>query len=250
VQQGPEQLRGTILGVSLVTIATFRYAIGAVITKKWLSEVPLEGLVATALTAASIMLLPFALLEAVPPLPSPPVVGAIMVLGLLCTAGGFLSFFQLIRLAGSVRATLITYTAPLVAIAAGVLFLQESVTSAVTVQGPLSRRAAFGWVRLHLRDPLIRLLGRAGAGNGLGGHAGVVRVARACGVGADRRECRESNCGRASLSRRTTRGYPGGLLAFMRQKFVGSYLALRATSRVHWLSVYACRIRSAASSLV
>ena len=58
-----------------------------------------------------------------------------MVLGLLCTAGGFLSFFQLIRLAGSVRATLITYTAPLVAIAAGVLFLQESVTSAVTVQG-------------------------------------------------------------------------------------------------------------------
>jgi hypothetical protein len=34
-------------------------------------------------------------------------------------------------------------------------------------------------------------------------------------------------------------GYPGGMLAFMRKKFVGSYLALRAVSRVHWLSVYA-----------
>ena len=70
------------------------------------------------------------------------------------------------------------------------------------------------------------------------------------GVGADRRECRESNRGRASLSRRTTRGYPGGMLAFLRKKFVGSYLALRATNRVHWRSVYACRTRSAASSLV
>jgi hypothetical protein len=58
------------------------------------------------------------------------------------------------------------------------------------------------------------------------------------------------NSSEASLSRRTTRGYPGGMLAFLQKKFVGSYLALRATSRVHWPSVYACRTRSAASSLV
>ena len=34
-------------------------------------------------------------------------------------------------------------------------------------------------------------------------------------------------------------GYPARMLAFMRKKFVGSYLALRAVSRVHWLWVYA-----------
>ena len=45
-------------------------------------------------------------------------------------------------------------------------------------------------------------------------------------------------------------GYPGGMLAFILKKFVESYLALRAVSRVHWPSVYACRTRSAASSLV
>jgi hypothetical protein len=32
-------------------------------------------------------------------------------------------------------------------------------------------------------------------------------------------------------------GYPGEMLAFNRKKFVGSYLALRAVSRVHWLSL-------------
>ena len=62
----------------------------------------------------------------------------------------------------------------------------------------------------------------------------------AAGIGADRREGREDNpLGRASLSRRTTRGYPGGMLAFILKKFVESYLALRAVSRVHWPSVYA-----------
>jgi len=104
-------------------------------------------------------------------------------------------------------------------------------------------------VRLYLRDPLIRLLGRVLVMGlvdrpvSFGSHGAV-------GVGAGRREWRASNRGRASLSRRTTRGYPGEMLAFMRKKFVGSYLALRAVSRVHWPSVYACRTRSAASSLV
>src|SRR5215211_3949726 len=48
----------------------------------------------------------------------------------------------------------------------------------------------------------------------------------------------------------STSGYPGGMLAFILKKFVESYLALRAVSRVHWPSVYACWTRSAASSLV
>jgi hypothetical protein len=34
-------------------------------------------------------------------------------------------------------------------------------------------------------------------------------------------------------------GYPGGMLAFIRKKFVGSYLALRAVSRAHCWPVYA-----------
>jgi Sigma-70 region 2 len=45
-------------------------------------------------------------------------------------------------------------------------------------------------------------------------------------------------------------GYPGGMFAFIRKKFVGSYFALRAVSRVHCWPVYAWRTRSLASSLV
>lgn len=119
---------GTILGITLVVAATLCYAVGAVITKKWLSSVPIEGLVAAALSVASIMLLPFVLAKPISMLPSKSVTFAIITLGLLCTAGGFIFFFQLIRLAGSIRATLITYTSPLIAIATGIVVLGETIT--------------------------------------------------------------------------------------------------------------------------
>jgi hypothetical protein len=45
-------------------------------------------------------------------------------------------------------------------------------------------------------------------------------------------------------------GYPGGMLAFILKKFVGSYLALRVVRRAHCWPVYAWRTRSLASSLV
>jgi hypothetical protein len=62
--------------------------------------------------------------------------------------------------------------------------------------------------------------------------------------------CSASGIQVPAASVRTDSGYPGGMLAFILKKFVESYLALRAVSRVHWPSVYACRTRSAASSLV
>lgn len=48
-----------------------------------------------------------------------------MVLGAVCTALAFLVFFVLIGEAGPVRATVITYLNPVVAVALGVVFLHE-----------------------------------------------------------------------------------------------------------------------------
>jgi drug/metabolite transporter (DMT)-like permease len=57
----------------------------------------------------------------------------VLVLAVLCTAVGFLLFFQLIDEAGPVRATVITYLNPAVAIAIGVIFLGEPFTMGIVV---------------------------------------------------------------------------------------------------------------------
>jgi hypothetical protein len=69
------------------------------------------------------------------------------------------------------------------------------------------------------------------------------------GRSADRRPA-DRHRGNFGQPRVNERRYPGGMLAFIRKKFVGSYLALRAVNRVHCWPVYAWCTRSAASSLV
>ena len=56
-----------------------------------------------------------------------------MVLGVVCTALAFLLFFALIGEVGPIRATIITYFNPPVAIALGVLLLNEPFTVGIAV---------------------------------------------------------------------------------------------------------------------
>ena len=51
----------------------------------------------------------------------------------VCTAVAFLVFFALIREIGPVRATVITYVNPAVAVTLGVLLLHERLTGAIAV---------------------------------------------------------------------------------------------------------------------
>jgi hypothetical protein len=62
-------------------------------------------------------------------------------------------------------------------------------------------------------------------------------VARGCGV-AMPIGARAGKATAPRLPRWYDSGYPGGMLAFILKKFVGSYLALRAVSRVHCWPVY------------
>jgi hypothetical protein len=70
------------------------------------------------------------------------------------------------------------------------------------------------------------------------------------GLAPDRRQGQDGNPFGRPPAADDSAAYPARMLAFIQKKFVGSYLALRAVSRVHWPSVYAWRTRSAASSLV
>ena len=109
--------------------ATFGYACGPLIAKRHLTAVDPLGPVAAALGIASVYCCRWALLGWPTETPSGDAVASVVVLGLVCTAFGFLLFSALIAEVGPSRATIITYVNPVVALALGVAILDEHVTT-------------------------------------------------------------------------------------------------------------------------
>lgn len=101
------------------------YAMGAWLIARRLSGVPAVGVVAVSLLATAILYAPAGLLLAPQRFPSLTVTLSVLVLGVVCTAVAFVAFFALIAEVGPVRATVITYINPAVALLLGVLVLRE-----------------------------------------------------------------------------------------------------------------------------
>jgi drug/metabolite transporter (DMT)-like permease len=72
--------------------------------------------------------LPLGIAQRPTALPSVQALGAVAILGVVCTALAFIVFFALIREVGPNRATVITYVNPAVAVALGVGLLGEPFT--------------------------------------------------------------------------------------------------------------------------
>jgi drug/metabolite transporter (DMT)-like permease len=116
---------GAVAAVGLVAVG---YATGPLIISRSLADVPAMGVVAASLGLCAIGYAPIALAQRPAALPNGRVVAAVVVLGTVCTAVAFVTFFHLITEVGPVRATVITYVNPAVAVALGVAFLGESFT--------------------------------------------------------------------------------------------------------------------------
>jgi drug/metabolite transporter (DMT)-like permease len=117
-----------VLGVAVC------YAIGPLIISRRLSDLPALGVIAASLLLAAVAYAPAAVITQLPHAwPSGEVVAAVATLGILCTALAFLLFFALIAEVGPVRATVITYVNPAVAVALGVLLLHEPFTAGIAV---------------------------------------------------------------------------------------------------------------------
>jgi drug/metabolite transporter (DMT)-like permease len=111
--------------VALVGVVVVGYASGPLIQHRCLSDLPALGVVAASLSLCTLAYAPFALTELPAAVPPPHVLAAVGVLGVVCTAAAFMAFFALIAEAGPVRATVITYVNPAVALILGVVFLHE-----------------------------------------------------------------------------------------------------------------------------
>ncbi|MEU4692885.1 DMT family transporter [Actinoplanes sp. NPDC023714] len=123
-----------LLGAGMVLTAAISYAVATMLVQRRASDVPPETLTVGTTVIATVVLLPFALMN----LPAGPVStgswSALVALGVFCTAVALLAFYRLIGLAGPTRAGLVTYVNPVVALGLGVVLLHEPIGPA-TIAG-------------------------------------------------------------------------------------------------------------------
>ena len=114
-----------LLGAGAILIAAVGYAAGPMMLKRHMSDLDPRALMAGALTIAAVLLTPFALVDLPSATPSSDALASIVVLGVLCTAAAFVFFGALVAEVGAGRALVITYVAPVIAVTAGILVLDE-----------------------------------------------------------------------------------------------------------------------------
>ena len=118
--------RSSLLAASSFLVVVTGYALGPWILARYLSGVASASVILASLVLCAVAYAPFAILQA----PRHPVhtAAVLSMVGLtaVCTALAFTIFFALIKEVGPMRATVITYLNPAVALVLGVVVLGES----------------------------------------------------------------------------------------------------------------------------
>ena len=155
-----------LIGAACVFGAVIGYAAGPMVLRLHLADVDPRGLVTASLAIATVALAPLGLAGAPSAMPSATVLASIAVLGVACSALAFVLFAMLIQEVGPGRAAVITYVAPLVAVALGVTLLGESL--GVGAVAGLLLILAGSWLSTDGRLPpgAAALVARLGRGRG------------------------------------------------------------------------------------
>lgn len=113
-----------------VLIVIVGYALGPAILARWLADLPGTGVMALGFTITAAVFAPVvATTNSWPSAwPSASVITSIVLLAVVCSAGGFTIMAALVAEVGPVRATTVTYVNPAVALIAGAVVLGEPVT--------------------------------------------------------------------------------------------------------------------------
>lgn len=114
-----------LLGGLAVVLAGLGYAIGGLLAKRRLGSVRPIGVAAIVLAVSVVLSLPAALATLPDEMPGLGPVAAIAALGVIGTGVAFAIFYELIATIGPARTFLVTYLAPVFAVAYGVVLLDE-----------------------------------------------------------------------------------------------------------------------------
>ncbi len=110
-----------LLGAMLVLLAAAGYAASALLIKHpAIAALPSLGVVAVECITATVVVSPLAVTHLPSKIPDLEVIGGLLVLGLICTALAYLTFFALVAEVGASRGTVITYVNPAVSVLLGV----------------------------------------------------------------------------------------------------------------------------------
>lgn len=175
-----------LLGAGAVLLGTFFYAIGPFNLRGPLAGADSIGIVAVALTFATLALTPFALAAPPASTPSATAIASIVVLGVLCSAAALVLFTILVAEIGGGRAMVITYVSPVVAVALGVTILGESI-GAGAIAGLLLILAG-SWLATDGRLPpglgrMLRVLSPSARRSGAGPPSSTEGPGRAARLG-------------------------------------------------------------------
>jgi drug/metabolite transporter (DMT)-like permease len=114
-----------LLGAGAILVAALCYAIGPMVLKRHLADLDPRASMAAALAIAALVLTPGVAFDPPSEIPSGVALVSLVVLGIFCTAAAFAIYAALVVEVGAGRALVITYVAPVVAVALGVAILGE-----------------------------------------------------------------------------------------------------------------------------
>lgn len=121
--------RETVLSVAASLAAALSYSCGAAYSRARLQGASLLTLAAGQQAAGAVILFPVAAVTLPDHTPSAKVVGAVVALGIACTAVAYLLYFHLIRVAGPTRTLSVTFLVPVFGLLWGALFLDEPLSA-------------------------------------------------------------------------------------------------------------------------
>jgi drug/metabolite transporter (DMT)-like permease len=117
-----------VAGTLAVVVASLSYASANLFTQHRFPRTPPLVITTASTLAASLVLLPFALLQLPDTMPSWKALGSVAALGVAGTAFALIFFYAMLNRYGASRASLVTYLLPPFALIYGVLFLDERMT--------------------------------------------------------------------------------------------------------------------------
>ena len=123
-----------LLGGAMILLASLGYAIGAIIAKRHLADLPPTGIAAWVMVASTVLLAPAAIATAPESAPGLGPVAAVAALGVIGTGVAFVIFYDLIASVGAARTFIVTNLAPAFAVVYGAVLLGEALTAA-TIAG-------------------------------------------------------------------------------------------------------------------
>jgi drug/metabolite transporter (DMT)-like permease len=140
-----------IFGGLMILLASFGYAVGAMLVKHRMPGIPPVGMAGGNMAISALLTLPLFLATLPDHAPSFKATGALVLLGAAGTGIAFLWFYTLIAEVGPQRASIIAYIAPGFSVVYGVVLLDEAFSLAAV--GGLLLILAGSWLAVQSRLP-------------------------------------------------------------------------------------------------